>query len=263
MRRFTIVLLGVAVAFVALAGSSALGQELEYRALFGELVMIDLPVGDPPFCNEAGGPGCYEIQPVSFTAGVNAPGEGVRRDVPCELTLIANPPGRAMLALRCPGLTVCSAHGPRAIIDREFQFGGPDDPDASFDLQVEVFNASFSGAPPSDPLPEGSPLAGEPSFACGTVGGEDVAVNCDGLELECTTDVTSHGFMHAHGFRGGNYIGPITVRFKHESNRGNYVQVQVKVPDGDIVISGSLAPEDAVYCEVDEFSEQQNCFSLE
>ena len=77
----------------------------------------------------------------------------------------------------------------------------------------------------------------------------------------CMTELTSHGFMHAHGFRGGNYIGPVTVFFRHEAER-NHVEVRVKVPDGEIVVQGTLAaPEDALYCDVDEFDEQTNCFS--
>lgn len=60
MRRFTIALLGVVVIFVALAGSSALGQEFEYRSLFGDFSMVECPVtvttnekkNDPPVCFE-------------------------------------------------------------------------------------------------------------------------------------------------------------------------------------------------------------------
>jgi len=109
MRRFTIVVLGVAVTFVTLAGSNALGQQdpVRFRALFGELVEVfPDPVGPtrkdpdpPPTCLDfdSGDPSltatCYELRPVSFTADIQAPQKGLRPNVPVDLFLAADPKG--------------------------------------------------------------------------------------------------------------------------------------------------------------------------
>lgn len=185
--------------------------------------------------------------------------------MPCELTLIADPAGfrKATFALSCPGLTVCSAHGPLALVDWEFQIGGAEDPDPNQNPQERVFDAIFGGSSPADLRPEGSALQGDPFFGCGTVILEDVAVACEG-EFHgaplCTSNLTMHVFMHVHD-RFGNFIGPSTARFSH--GKGGIVEVRVIIPDGEVLIQGVLSPADSIYGEVDEFGEQQNCFTLE
>ena len=76
----------------------------------------------------------------------------------------------------------------------------------------------------------------------------------------CTTDLTSHVFMHAHN-AFGNFIGPSTARFLH--GKGGIVEVRVIIPDGEVLIQDVVSPADSIYCEVDEVGEQQNCFNLE
>jgi hypothetical protein len=166
MRRLTIVLLGVAVTIVALAGSNALGQDTDrFRVLLGALIFLDSDE-DPHSPMET-----WEILPVPFTATVQAPNEGIRKNVPCELILLADPFefGQATFSLSCPGLSVCSAHGPNATIDQEFTFGGDEETFPSGIAEEQLFENFFGGASPADPRPQDFFLPGRPLFGCGTV----------------------------------------------------------------------------------------------
>ena len=156
-----------------------------------------------------------------------------------------------------PGLSLCSAHGPRAPISREFHFAGAEDPNDNNIAEERVFDNFFGGSSLSDPIPEGFSLEG------GTVLGEDVAVGCEFPSRQppnCEAHVKTHAFVHAHGVTGGNFIGPTTASIWHKKG---IMSVQIIIPDGEILIADPLSPEFAVYCETDGEVGGQNCFSLD
>ncbi len=255
MRRVTIVLLGVAVSIAALVGSSALSQEVFNRVLFGEISFV--------------GPGgesfgeIWEISPISFTANVQAPQSGIGKSREFEMLLIGDPlNNRATFVLQGQNISVCSAHGPQARIDGEFEFGGLLDTNSERDPQIRVFGFFFQGSSPAEPTemtqvgnPDLLPL--HHVFSCGKVIGETVEVSCSEDRSKCTSDLTMHGFVHAHG-TFGNYIGPTTVRVSHNAsskprglkeNPNSDVEVRIIIPDGEVLIQGSFPPGDTVYWE--------------